>query len=113
MAITENVSLVQGRNLGAAETFSASLPAGSTKHRAYLAISNVSGATVGGTVQTSINGVDDWTTVATFSNLSSAGIDVQSIAENVDMYASIRVNVTVSGGTADVDCRVYFEPGLR
>lgn len=110
MSVNENFRLIN-QNLAANTVSSAmGIPQKATKFVAYLRLSNNSGATVAGDIEHSLDGVE-WATLHSFSGLNADGVEISDILATV--YGQVRANLTVSGGSGDVDCRLCFDPNRR
>ena len=94
LLLDENLS---GNTTGGAK----SLPALTTDHVAVLSISNVAGATVGGSIEHSPD-KSNWFTLTTFAGGLSSDPDGEIQNISVPVLGNVRAVVTVAGGSADV-----------
>ena len=111
MASIDNIQLINNVSLSGNSVSSVqNTQQGELDYIAMLKLANTSGATVGGTIEHSPDGIN-WETLATFSALTADGIDSQEISSFV--YPKVRANLTVSGGSADVSCFLWFDKRAR
>ena len=90
---------------------SQSMPGDTTGHIAYLKCANVvGGGTIAGTITHSADKTN-WVTLATFTGLSAAGVELQAITASI--LPNIRAEITITAGTADVEASLWYDPRTR
>lgn len=111
MSSIDNISFINAQNLSAATTSdSQTTSLGDVDHVAVLKLANTSGATVGGVIEHSFDKVT-WATLHTFGGLSADGLESGEVTAIVGPH--VRADLTVSGGTADVTCQLWFDKRAR
>jgi len=109
MASVANVILLNETNLsGNKISESVSLQEGSDKFIASLKMANKSGTpTLAGKIEHSTD-KNTWHTLYTFTGLTNNGVEIGQISANV--LPNVRANLTLSGGSCDVLCLLWFDP---
>jgi hypothetical protein len=73
---------------------------------AMLKLANTAGATVAGDIEHSPDGIN-WLVLDSFTGLAADGVELVEITGFV--LPRVRANLTVSGGSADVTCALWFD----
>lgn len=108
MSVNENIRLINETLAADKVSGAVGLPQKASIYVAYLKLSNNAGATVAGDLEHSLDG-ENWFILHSFTGLSSDDVEISDLTGVI--YSQIRANLTVSGGSGDVDCRICFDPG--